>query len=182
MRVRRRARCRHLLHDEIDPLDHKNAQREAARIAAATAMTFDECAKAYIDAHEVGWKNSKHVAQWRSTLATYVTPVFGGLSIQSIDTALVMKVLDPLWQIKPETASRVLRARSAIDGLAGAAEMVTAQMSLAKGLEFRAVVVMACDEDVLPLDERAADAADEAELDDIYETERRLLYVALTRA
>jgi UvrD-like helicase family protein len=53
---------------------------------------------------------------------------------------------------------------------------------LAKGLEFRAVVVMACDEGVLPLDERVADAADEAELDDIYETERRLLYVACTRA
>jgi superfamily I DNA/RNA helicase len=41
---------------------------------------------------------------------------------------------------------------------------------------------MACDEGILPLDERVADAADEAELDDIYETERRLLYVACTRA
>ena len=55
-------------------------------------------------------------------------------------------------------------------------------MRLAKGLEFRAVVVMACNEGVLPLDERVSDAADEAELDDIYETERRLLYVACTRA
>ena len=80
------------------------------------------------------------------------------------------------------TPQLVVRARAAIDGLADAAEMVTAQMSLAKGLEFRAVVVMACDEGVLPLDERVADAADEAELDDIYETERRLLYVACTRA
>ena len=60
--------------------------------------------------------------------------------------------------------------------------MTTAQMSLAKGLEFRAVVVMACDEGILPLDERVGDAADEAELDDVYETERRLLYVACTRA
>jgi hypothetical protein len=80
------------------------------------------------------------------------------------------------------TPQLVLRARAAIEGLAGADEMVTAQMSLAKGLEFRAVVVMACDEGVLPLDNRVADAADEAELDDIYETERRLLYVACTRA
>ena len=60
--------------------------------------------------------------------------------------------------------------------------MTTAPMSLVKGLEFRAVVVMACDEGILPLDERVGDAADEAELDDIYETERRLLYVACTRA
>jgi superfamily I DNA/RNA helicase len=55
-------------------------------------------------------------------------------------------------------------------------------MHLAKGLKFRAVVVMACDEGILPLDERIVDAADEAELDEIYETERRLLYVAATRA
>ena len=55
-------------------------------------------------------------------------------------------------------------------------------MHLAKGLEFRAVVVMACDEGILPLDDRIEDAADEAEMDDIYETERRLLYVACTRA
>jgi hypothetical protein len=80
------------------------------------------------------------------------------------------------------TPELVVRARNAIDGLAGAAEMVTAPMNLAKGLEFRAVVIMACDEGILPLDERVTDAADEAELDEIYETERRLLYVACTRA
>lgn len=80
------------------------------------------------------------------------------------------------------TPQLVTRARAAIDGLLDADEMVTAPLSLAKGLEFRAVIVMACDEGVLPLDERVADAADEAELDDIYETERRLLYVACTRA
>ena len=80
------------------------------------------------------------------------------------------------------TPRLVARAWAAIDGLAGAADMTTGPMSLAKGLEFRAVVVMACDEGILPLDERVADAADEAELDDIYETERRLLYVACTRA
>ncbi len=80
------------------------------------------------------------------------------------------------------TPHLVPRARAAIDGLEDSAAIVTGPMSLAKGLEFRAVVVMACDEGVLPLDERVADAADEAELDDIYETERRLLYVACTRA
>jgi len=74
------------------------------------------------------------------------------------------------------------RTRNAIDGLAGAEGATTAPMGLAKGLEFRAVVVMACDEGILPLDEREADAADEAELDEVYETERRLLYVACTRA
>ncbi|WP_316167494.1 MULTISPECIES: UvrD-helicase domain-containing protein [unclassified Bradyrhizobium] len=80
------------------------------------------------------------------------------------------------------TEALVARARAALAGIAGAEAITTGAMSLAKGLEFRAVVVMACDEGILPLDERVEDAADEAELDDIYETERRLLYVACTRA
>ena len=80
------------------------------------------------------------------------------------------------------TPDLIGRARAALNGLLGADAITTVPMHLAKGLEFRAVVVMACDQGVLPLDERVADAADEAELDDIYETERRLLYVACTRA
>ena len=55
-------------------------------------------------------------------------------------------------------------------------------MHLAKGLEFKAVVVMACDDDVLPLRTRLEAVADEVELDEVYETERHLLYVACTRA
>ena len=80
------------------------------------------------------------------------------------------------------THDLVARARAAIADLPSVDRIVTAPMSLAKGLEFRAVIVLACDEGVLPLDERVADAADEAELDEVYETERRLLYVACTRA
>ena len=55
-------------------------------------------------------------------------------------------------------------------------------MHLAKGLEFKAVVVMACDDDILPLQERIEAVADETELDEVYETERHLFYVACTRA
>lgn len=74
------------------------------------------------------------------------------------------------------------RARDAVANLSGESEITIGPMNLAKGLEFRSGVVMACDEGVLQLDERVADAVDEAELDEIYETERRLLYVAFTRA
>lgn len=55
-------------------------------------------------------------------------------------------------------------------------------MHLGKGLEFKAVAVMACDDEVLPLQERVESVADEVDLDDVYETERQLLYVACTRA
>ena len=55
-------------------------------------------------------------------------------------------------------------------------------MHLAKGQEFKAVAVMACDEDVLPLRDRLETAAEDTELEEIFETERHLLYVAVTRA
>lgn len=55
-------------------------------------------------------------------------------------------------------------------------------MHLAKGLEFRTVVVMACDDEVIPSQARIASVTDEADLEDVYNTERHLLYVACTRA
>jgi superfamily I DNA/RNA helicase len=66
-------------------------------------------------------------------------------------------------------------------------EMTSARVSvctmhLAKGLEFRAVVVMACDDEVIPLQERIETVTDDADLEEIYNTERHLLYVACTRA
>jgi superfamily I DNA/RNA helicase len=55
-------------------------------------------------------------------------------------------------------------------------------MRLAKGLEFRAVVVMACDDEIIPLQKRIETVGDDADLQEVYETERHLLYVACTRA
>lgn len=54
-------------------------------------------------------------------------------------------------------------------------------MHLAKGLEFRAVVVMACDDEIIPLQERIETVGDDADLQEVYDTERHLLYVACTR-
>jgi superfamily I DNA/RNA helicase len=55
-------------------------------------------------------------------------------------------------------------------------------MHLAKGLEFRAAVVMACDDEIIPLQERIETVGDNADLQEVYDTERHLLYVACTRA
>jgi superfamily I DNA/RNA helicase len=55
-------------------------------------------------------------------------------------------------------------------------------MPLAKGLEFRAVAVMACDDEIVPLQERIETVGDEGDLEEVYDTERQLLYVACTRA
>jgi integrase len=94
-------------HDGIDPIDARRAERLQAHLNAARAMTFKECAARYIASHKAGWRNPKHAAQWEATLATYAEAVIGGLSVQAIDTALVLKVLEPIWTTKPETASRV---------------------------------------------------------------------------
>ena len=61
-------------------------------------------------------------------------------------------------------------------------KVAVGSMHLAKGLEFRAVAVMACDDEVLPLQARIEDVADESDLEEVYNTERHLLYVACTRA
>ena len=96
--------------DGIDPLTAKREASARQKVADARAMTFKECAKGYIAAHQAGWKNSKHAAQWPSTLETYVYPIFGALPVQAVNVGLVMKALEPIWTTKPETASR-LRGR-----------------------------------------------------------------------
>jgi integrase len=109
--ARERARgYRKLAKDGVDPIDqrrdHRLAQR-AERERAKGAMTFRQCAERYIAAHEAGWKNAKHARQWTSTLATDVYPVIGGLPVREVDTGLVMRILEPIWAKKPETAGRV---------------------------------------------------------------------------
>jgi integrase len=93
--------------DGEDPIAARNTRRQAATVEAATGMTFQACAEAYIEAHRAGWRNPKHAAQWPSTLKTYAYPVFGSLPVQAVDTGLVMKAVEPLWVTKTETASRV---------------------------------------------------------------------------
>src|ERR1700730_1850634 len=107
---KRAADCRRMRFDGIDPIEVRRAEREQKKLDAAKSMTFDACAAAYIDAHKAGWRNAKHIDQWTNTLATYAGPVFGSLPVQALDVGLVMKALEPIWQTKSETASR-LRGR-----------------------------------------------------------------------
>ena len=81
----------------VDPIEARRARRDAIAVSQVKAMTFDECRVQYISAHASGWRNVKHAAQWTNTLATYVTPVFGKLPVQHIDTSMVMKALEPIW-------------------------------------------------------------------------------------
>ncbi|MDY0012834.1 MAG: integrase arm-type DNA-binding domain-containing protein [Rhodocyclaceae bacterium] len=102
--------CRNLVREGKDPIDTRNTERTTERLARLKSLTFDQCARAYIEANRPGWKNAKHAAQWETTLDTYANPIIGKLPVDAIDTTLVLKVLEPIWTKKPETASR-LRGR-----------------------------------------------------------------------
>jgi integrase len=105
--ARERARtARQQLKDGIDPLDARTAERAKQAVEAVKALTFEEAAQAYFDFHEKKWRNGKHRQQFLSTLKTYAYPVLGRLPIAAIDTGLVLKVVEPIWQDKTETASR----------------------------------------------------------------------------
>jgi integrase len=108
--------CRKLRLEGIDPIEQRREKRAEDRLAAAKGISFRECAEGYIAAHRAGWRNDKHAAQWPSTLAAYVYPMFSDLAVQAIDTGLVMRTLEPIWNDKPETASRVRgRIESVLD-------------------------------------------------------------------
>jgi integrase len=97
--------------DGRDPLAEREAEKARAQAdaakAIAAAMTFGEVADMYIAAHEAAWRSPKHHQQWRNTLSDYVLPAIGDLPVGSVDTGTVMKIIEPLWRFKTETASRV---------------------------------------------------------------------------
>jgi hypothetical protein len=97
-------------HEGIDPIEARRAERARLRLDAAKAITFKQCAEAYIASHRAGWRNGKHAGQWSATLSTYAYPIIGALPVQAVDTSLVLRVVEPIWTAKPETASR-LRGR-----------------------------------------------------------------------
>jgi integrase len=104
----------------VDPLDKRDADAAQAAAdaqkAAIRAITFRSVAERYLAAHEKTWRNAKHRDQWRNTLDTYAHPHFGDLSVAEVRTEHVLAALEPIWRIKPETATRVRgRVESILD-------------------------------------------------------------------
>ncbi len=94
----------------VDPIHERRSAASALKAQQASRRTFEEVATAYIAFQEAGWRNHKHRMQWSSTLETYAYPLIGGLSVDAITERHVIAVLEPIWSIKTETASR-LRGR-----------------------------------------------------------------------
>src|ERR1700720_2611025 len=96
---------RSMLAKGIDPLDAKKASQEAA----AARKTFGQCADELIKSKRREWRSEVHAAQWRTTIDEYCGPILDK-PVDTIDTAAVLSVLQPIWGRIPETASR-LRGR-----------------------------------------------------------------------
>jgi integrase len=96
--------------DGIDPIAVKRSDKTARILATLGTITFDAAVKSYIEAHGDTWKNAKHRGQWETTLRTYASPVIGLLPVGLIQLEHVLRILEPIWKTKNETASR-LRGR-----------------------------------------------------------------------
>lgn len=113
--ARQRAReTREQIRQGVDPLAARRAVQDALRAAEAKRITFDEAAKLAHHAKAPEFKNRKHRVQWVNTLETYASPVIGDLPVGDIELPHVIKVLDPIWQTKTETATRVRQRIEAV--------------------------------------------------------------------
>jgi integrase len=99
--------CRQLRLRGLDPLAERQKQRQAQITEQAKAVTFKEVAEAYLDLHLESFRNPKHRQQWRSTLATYVYPKVGHMAPADINPADALRCIEPIWNTKRETATRV---------------------------------------------------------------------------
>lgn len=111
-----RNESRTLIAEGIDPIERRQKRRADARLEAAKSISFEAAAKRFLKTKRAEWRNQKHAAQWEATLATYAFPVIGKLPVQAVDTGLVLKVLEPIWAEKTETATRIRqRIESTLD-------------------------------------------------------------------
>ena len=109
-----------------DPIEERKQIQKTKAIEQARYLTFKEVAEACIKAKSHEWRNAKHAQQWSNSLKQYAYPILGDLPLSAISTDRVLKVVEPIWISKTETASRVRqrietiwdygKARNYVDG------------------------------------------------------------------
>ena len=91
----------------IDPVAAKNAARDALMAAQARELTFEQAARRCHAAKESEFRNAKHRKDWISALERHAFPVIGERHVAEIDLPDVLRVVEPIWTTKTETATRV---------------------------------------------------------------------------
>ncbi len=90
-----------------EPSVLRKQEKVERKTKIVSALTFKQCAISYIEARRVEWQSDKHRSAWTRSLATHVYPIIGSLRPVNITTDLVMRVLEPVWLAKNETAKRL---------------------------------------------------------------------------
>jgi integrase len=108
--------ARKLLAAGVDPISHRDAARMAARAAELHSATFKQVLDQLLDSHGDRWR-TKHASQWRNSMATYAKPLFD-VAVGDVDTAMVIKVIEPEWKRAPQTMDRVRRRIGEVLGFA----------------------------------------------------------------
>jgi len=85
----------------LDPIEERRLRLRRV------VPTFEECADRFMAHNESAWSNAKHRQQWKNTLGTYAYPVIGRVPVDQVETPDVLRILEPIWNTKPETAVRV---------------------------------------------------------------------------
>ncbi|KGU90714.1 tyrosine-type recombinase/integrase [Burkholderia pseudomallei] len=101
------ADCRASVKHGIDPIAARRRAQVMRAAEGAPGVTFRQAAEAFIADRASGWRNTKHAKQWTSTLEAYAYPVIGDIDVRDIDTEMIVRILQPIWMKKGETARRV---------------------------------------------------------------------------
>lgn len=109
--ARERAReTKDLIYRGVDPIEQRNVARAALHAAQRRGLTFSDAVDRYLVTKLDEFRNAKHRQQWENTLATYAVPQLGSMLVSDIKMQDVLRVVEPIWRTKTETASR-LRGR-----------------------------------------------------------------------
>lgn len=90
-----------------DPILARESAQSLLRADQASAVTFEDAARSFIKVKSVEWSNVKHAAQWTATLETYAFPIIGKLHVRDVQDVHVLRIIEPIWLTKTETATRV---------------------------------------------------------------------------
>jgi integrase len=107
-----RARAREAddhIYKGVDPLQARRKQRAQQALEASRNITFADAAKGYYASHEKKWSSHKHRQQFLNTLQQYADPVIGRLPVADVDVAAILKIVEPIWIKKYQTATRLRR-------------------------------------------------------------------------
>jgi integrase len=102
--------CKNLLRSGIDPIRNRQERVAIEKADNKEMLSFQKCTEGYLKSHSASWKSARHEEIWLSSVKRFAYPIIGSIHVNKIERGHIMRILDPIWREKTETASR-LRGR-----------------------------------------------------------------------